>query len=145
MTALVADHTATTAPAPSTSRPLVLVVEDDHAAADLLQTALAEIGLPSERAVTGAQALHLLARVRPALVLLDLSLPDMHGETVGQAVRDRYGDEIPIIVISAFPRRDPRLAPLRALALLSKPFDLDDLLHLVVRCLPPTPRERGPA
>jgi two-component system, OmpR family, response regulator AdeR len=132
---------------PAAAAAVVLIVEDDHDVGDRLQRTLAEVGLRTERAVTGQQALAALDRAMPALLLLDLSLPDMYGEAVGIASRQRYGDAVPIVVVSAFLRHDPCLPPLRAAAVVLKPFNLADLLGTVARFVPlpllPTSRHRA--
>jgi DNA-binding response OmpR family regulator len=123
----------------------VLLVESDHALGDRIQRSLAAVGLRTERAVSGQQALALLARTQPALLLLALDLPDMFGEAVARAARERYGDALPIVVLSAVRRQDPRLPPVKAAAVLPQPLVLDDLLRLVARFVPPAPGSGGPA
>jgi len=111
----------------------LLLVEDDPAIGDLLEQALSGEGYATVRAVDGQQALAWLARSCPQLLVLDLALPDMHGEAVAVAARERYGATLPIVVVSGFVRGDPRLPPVQAAAVLPKPFELEDLLHTIAR------------
>lgn len=67
---------------PGTNAPegfLTLLVEDDPGIAELMRTILDDMGLRSAMARTGAEALTLIQELRPGLVLLDYSLPDMTG------------------------------------------------------------------
>jgi DNA-binding response OmpR family regulator len=126
---------AATAPDRLPRSAVLLIVEDDHALGDLLQRTLSEAGYQTARAVDGQQALAWLAHTCPQLLLLDVALPDMHGETVAALARDRYGEALPIVVLSGFLRSDPRLPPVKAAAVLPKPFDLADLLQTLPRVL----------
>ncbi|NYG55743.1 response regulator [Nocardioides perillae] len=64
-----------------------VVVEDDPDIAELLQIALEAVGVTSERATTGAEAVELVRRLDPDLVTLDLTLPDMDGTEVCRRLR----------------------------------------------------------
>ena len=111
----------------------ILIIESDHAVGDTLQRALTEAGYATARVVDGRQALHWLSRTRPVFVLLDPSLPDLSAEAVAAAVRGRYGDDLPIAVLAAGRRGDPRLPPIRAITVLPTPLVLADLLRTISR------------
>jgi len=66
---------AASAPVPPT--PLVLVVDDNEAIRYAFSRALRNAGLRTAEAGCGEEALALVARQRPDLVVLDLRLPDM--------------------------------------------------------------------
>ena len=81
---------------------LVLVVEDDAAAREILQRTLEKEGWAVTAAENGRVALQRVAEQRPALILLDLMMPEMDGFQVVEALREREGwRSIPIVVVTA--------------------------------------------
>jgi signal transduction histidine kinase/DNA-binding response OmpR family regulator len=81
---------------------VVLLVEDDPAARDLLARALTREKLHVVEASNGRDALELLDDVRPDLVLLDLMMPGMDGFEFAEHLRARNDQPpIPIIVVTA--------------------------------------------
>ncbi len=117
----------------------VLVVDDDADIRDTVRTILETEGYSVADATDGLAALALLERVRPRLILLDLTMPAMDGV----AFRERQlSDEslaaIPTIVVTARGSHGKEAAPLLARACLPKPLELDKLLELVHHyCDPP--------
>jgi len=86
---------------PTKGPPLVLVVEDDRHAFDLLGRFLAKEGLRVAAAATGAEALEQARRLKPQLITLDLVLPDQSGYEVLQELQsDPALAQIPVFVIS---------------------------------------------
>jgi signal transduction histidine kinase/CheY-like chemotaxis protein len=82
--------------------PLVLVVEDDAATRELLQRLLGKEGWAVTTAENGQAALQRVAEQRPALILLDLMLPEMDGFQVVEALRRQDAwRSIPIVVVTA--------------------------------------------
>ena len=80
----------------------MLVVEDDPATRDLLRTSLEKDGISVVEACNGMEAVRKLATIRPALILLDLMMPEMDGFQFTREVRSRpEWSEIPIIVMTA--------------------------------------------
>jgi len=80
----------------------VLVVEDDPASAEMLQRTLVKDGWQVEIAGNGKEALLLVAKRRPALIMLDLMMPEMDGFQFVEALRKNPGAEnIPVIVVTA--------------------------------------------
>ncbi len=67
--------------------PLALIVEDDEKLAVIFTQALKQAGYATEAARNGQAALDKLAGLTPALVVLDLHLPDVSGATVLQQIR----------------------------------------------------------
>jgi two-component system KDP operon response regulator KdpE len=93
-----------------------------------LRTSLSAEGFEIHEAATGEQALALVAKDRPDLVILDLGLPDIDGVEVTRQLRE--WSPIPIIIISV---RDREADKVRALDegaddYLTKPFGLGELL-----------------
>src|SRR4029077_8352494 len=81
--------------------PLVLVVEDDPAAAELMTRQLASAGYRTEFARTGAQALERAIELQPAAITLDIILPEVDGwEVMTRLKSDDRTSGIPIVVVS---------------------------------------------
>jgi signal transduction histidine kinase/DNA-binding response OmpR family regulator len=81
--------------------PLVLVVEDDPAAAELLTRQLLEAGYRTELARTGTEALEKARSLKPAAITLDIILPEIDGwEVINRLKSDEATSGIPIVVVS---------------------------------------------
>ena len=109
-------------------RPRVLVVDDEPQIHRFLGPALEAAGYEPLRAETAAEGLRLTAERSPALVLLDLGLPDMDGQ---QALpRLRSFSAVPVVVLSARDQEGEKVAALDAGAddYVEKPFALGELL-----------------
>jgi len=106
----------------------VLVVDDEPPIRKLLRTGLTTQGYEILEAPNGKAALELLSQ-GPALIILDLGLPDIQGHELLRIVRGR-NDTVPIVVLSS---RDDEVGKVQALDLgaddyLTKPFGMDELL-----------------
>jgi len=112
----------------SAEEPLVLVVEDEPQMRKFLRASLSLNGYRELEASKGAEALALASSHNPALVLLDLGLPDQDGLEVTRRLRE--WSKVPIIVLSARGREDDKVAALDAGAddYLTKPFGIAELL-----------------
>ena len=78
----------------------MLVVDDEPPIADLLRTYLARDGFRVETCGDGRVALDLVARRRPAAVILDVGLPGMDGTEVCRRLR-QAGDWTPVLFVTA--------------------------------------------
>ena len=105
-----------------------LCVDDDAHMRTTLRRTLAHFGLVAATVADAPEALAWLAVRRPDVVLLDLSLPTSPGEAVAGALRARWGDDVPLVVISASDDGQARAEALGARAYLRKPFDLAELV-----------------
>ena len=80
----------------------VLVVDDDWKSRDMLRRTLAKEGWTVAEASNGREAISLLERSRPALVLLDLMMPEMDGFELLERMRREDGwRDIPVVVVTA--------------------------------------------
>jgi two-component system KDP operon response regulator KdpE len=106
----------------------VLVVEDELAMRQFLRAALTGLGMEVVEVGTRADAARAVAADPPALLLLDLGLPD--GDGVGLVRSLREWSQVPIIVISARDREADKVTALDAGAddYLTKPFGVGELL-----------------
>ena len=130
----------------------ILIVDDDSTFRTLAAELLAASGMPSIQASSGEEALELARTTRPALVLLDVRLPGVSGYETCRALREEFGEELPILFVSG----DRTESLDRAVGLLLggddyvvKPFYPDELLarvrRLISRAHPPGPPPPPPA
>ena len=108
--------------------PRILLVDDEAAIQRAVGPLLRSRGYEVDVAGTGAEALDIFARRTPALIVLDLGLPDVEGTEVCRRVR--ASSEVPIIVLSA---RGAEADKVNALDLgaddyVTKPFGPEELL-----------------
>ena len=103
----------------------IAVIDDDIFIGDMLEKALSKEGYQVIRAYSGTEALLLLERRRPDLILLDLMLPGLSGEQVIEKISD-----IPVIVVSARTSVDDKVTLLTggAVDYVTKPFDIRELM-----------------
>jgi len=115
---------------------LLLLVEDDLDLREALGEILAGEGYDVVTTGDGLEALrHLQGGLEPSLILLDLILPGMNGwELLEHARGDRTLAGIPVVLMTAS-TEDAVPFP-RAAACLIKPFDVDELIHLVGELCP---------
>src|SRR3954470_2340457 len=85
----------------------ILIIDDDAVVQQVARASLERDGYIVHSAGAGAEGLELSAARAPALIVLDLGLPDVAGETVLQEVRRR--SEVPILVLSAKGRMEERV------------------------------------
>ncbi len=109
----------------------VLVIDDEPQIHRFLRPALEGAGYVVDRAETAAEGLRLVASRSPALVLLDLGLPDMDGQTVLQTLRATSA--VPVVVLSARDRDEEKVRALDNGAddYVEKPFSVAELLARV--------------
>lgn len=112
-------------------KPLVLVVEDDPEAAELVESILVREGCEVLHARDGATALELARELpQPDLVLLDLELPIMDGRALLESMRsDQSISGIPVVVLSGA----PDAATIRATDNVGKAKLLDGLARVLRR------------
>jgi PAS domain S-box-containing protein len=113
----------------------ILYIEDNLANLKLVERILArQEGLQLLAATSGQPGLELALEHQPALILLDLRLPDLDGEQVLERLRaDPRTARIPVILTSAEPRSvtEQRLGELEIEGYLNKPFELHEFIVVV--------------
>ena len=116
----------------------ILIVDDDAPMRELFASLLEGEGYETVAAGSGEGAIASATRQRPALVLVDVTLPDVSGYEVCRRLRDRFGEELTIVFVSGT-RTEPydRVAGLLLGAddYVAKPFLADELLARVRRLL----------
>jgi CheY-like chemotaxis protein len=114
--------------------PLVLVVDDSEDMRQLLREVLATRGYEVVTAGSSGRALTLMMRRVPDLVITDLMMPGMSGFSLRSLMLRRPElAAVPVIVLSAYWARPGET--LDAVAVLTKPINLDRLLEAVERGL----------
>ncbi|MBP0455233.1 MULTISPECIES: response regulator transcription factor [unclassified Kitasatospora] len=110
----------------------LLVVDDEPALRDALESSLAFEGYEVATATDGYEALESVERDKPDLVLLDIMMPRMDGLTAVRRMRSR-GDTVPVLMLTARDAVGDRVTGLDVGAddYLAKPFELDELLARV--------------
>jgi DNA-binding NarL/FixJ family response regulator len=128
-------------------RGTALVVDDDPGCRALIVSLLDRAGLAAAEAANGKDALDAVALERPALVLLDVGLPDVNGYEVCRELKDRFGDDLPVVFVSG-----ERTEPLDVTAglligaedYITKPFEPDEFLGRVRRAITRSAHDRPP-
>jgi len=85
----------------------VLIVDDEEVAAEHARLVLEEVGIASDTAMSGAEALHMMELQHTKnlpynLVLLDWKMPEMDGLDVAREIRKRYSKETTVIILTSF-------------------------------------------
>src|SRR5713101_558558 len=110
------------------SGPLVLVVEDDPPAAELLARQLERAGFRAETVRSGADVIDKARKMKPAAITLDILLPDLDGwEVLNRLKHDEVTSSIPVIVISVVDNPELGIA-LGAVDYFVKPVPAEELV-----------------
>ena len=125
-----------------TSRPVILVVEDERDMRKVLLVALSSHGYEVVVAESGKQALLKVRDIPPNVLILDLGLPDMDGVQIVSAVRREH--ELPIIILSARNEEQQQIRALDAGAndYVTTPFREGELMARVRAAVRYGPRVR---
>ena len=113
------------------AKPLILIVEDEPGIADALAYALGTDGFEPLCCATGEAALQSLARRAPALVILDVGLPDLSGFELFKLIRAR--SDVPVVFLTARSDEIDRVVGLELGAddYVAKPFSPRELVARV--------------
>lgn len=103
----------------------ILIIDDDIHIGNVLEETLSKEGYKISRAYSGTEALLVLSKLKPDLVLLDLMLPGLNGEDVLPKIKG-----VPVIVVSAKVDIDNKVDLLLggAVDYVTKPFHMKELL-----------------
>jgi len=114
---------------PGNQQPLVLVVDDNEDNLLLLAVLLEPLDCALLTASDGHTALELAQRYQPALILLDMMLPDIDGMEILSRLRQNPGTAmVPVIAVTAMARAEDRDRILSAgfNEYVSKPYAVDE-------------------
>ena len=106
----------------------VMVVEDEYKLRELVRSYLERAGFTVLSTGSGAEAIVMAADASPDLVVLDLGLPDVPGETVAREMR--AAADVPILILTAKSAEEDRIAGLELGAddYVTKPFSPRELV-----------------
>lgn len=117
---------------------LVLVVDDEFGVAEVLQFILEEEGYRVLTAINGRQALALMAKDRPDLVICDFMMPLLDGPGVLAAMQtDDALKGIPVVMMSSLDEATVAHRCADHKGFLRKPFRIEEVLNVVARALGP--------
>jgi signal transduction histidine kinase/CheY-like chemotaxis protein len=124
-----------------TSRPLVLLVEDDAVNQFVATQLLTRQGVQVIAAEDGEAALAILAAQRVKLVLMDIGMPGMDGFETTAKLRDGGGPmaSVPVVALTAnvLPETVSRSRAVGMQGFIAKPIRLEELLSTLARIIPP--------
>jgi CheY-like chemotaxis protein len=129
------------------SNKLFLVVEDFEDSRFMMRRLLEMAGYNVLEASDGEQAVQMAVDSRPALILMDLSLPKLDGLSATRQIRQQKGlKRVPILAVSAHDSPESRNEALAAGCneYVTKPIDFDQLHALLERFVPQA-KDGGPA
>lgn len=111
----------------------IMIVEDETDINRLLTRLLEDGGYRTVQAFSGTEALLLLERQEPDLILLDLMLPGMSGEELLAHIREKKRLSIPVLVLSAKSALNDKVALLKSGAddYITKPFEPEEVIARV--------------
>ena len=116
------------------TKPVILIVDDDTILLESIADLLLLCDFHVLTASNGAEALQILNHERPDCIISDVMMPELDGYGLLEAVRshDRWY-AIPVILVTAYDRVTSRnvTAGNAPTAVLSKPFDVDQLIHTI--------------
>jgi DNA-binding NtrC family response regulator len=117
----------------------VLIIEDEEGAARTLEKFFRKQGYTASAAASGEEGLSQFRTRTPDAVLLDYKLPGMDGERVYLKLKE-LDPTVPVIIMTALGEVDlaVRMLKLGVFYFITKPFELDILLHLVREALAKT-------
>ncbi len=116
----------------------IMVVEDDQPILDLMDLLIQKLGYDPVLVSNGLEALELVKKEPPALVLLDIMMTPINGWEFLEKLRGEYGmRHIPVILFTASPLVDEKMEQMEDphLGVLTKPVSLADLKAGIARYL----------
>jgi two-component system, chemotaxis family, chemotaxis protein CheY len=109
----------------------ILIVDDDESIRQIVRLCLSDEGYEVCEAANGLAALEALETFRPNLILLDLRMPVMDGWEFARRYEMLPEPHAPIVAFVAALNAELECADLATAGILTKPFDLDELLSAV--------------
>lgn len=118
-----------------TTQPLALIIEDDERLAEIFSVALVNYGFATEIILDGAVAFARLTATEPAVVVLDLHLPNVPGQEILRQIRaDERLAKTPVVVVTADLSAVQEVRDIADL-ILTKPFKVKMLQKAVERVI----------
>jgi FixJ family two-component response regulator len=126
------------------TRPIVAIVDDDNAVGNAIEVLMRSVGLNAKAFLSGEEFLRSPELSRTGCLVVDYDMPKMNGLDLHNNL-SRLGNEIPTVLITAYPNDDIRARALEAgvICYLPKPFDESDLLNCIQAALDRAKGNRG--
>jgi len=114
----------------------ILIIDDDHQLCLSFAKILNQEGYRTSCAYTGREGIEAVRESPPALVVLDIRLPDMSGLEVFDEIHSAF-PKLPVIIITAYGSTETAIGAIQkgAYDYIYKPFDVPDMLLLVEKAL----------
>ena len=115
----------------------ILIVDDQYGIRILLNEIFQKEGYKTYQAANGVQALSIVEKDRPDLVILDMKIPGMDGLEILRRVK-KHDETIQVIIMTAYGELDMihEAMTLGAITHFAKPFDIDEIRAAVRKELP---------
>jgi CheY-like chemotaxis protein len=111
----------------------IMVVDDDLPIVDLISEVLLDEGYRVRTTTSSTEVLALVRMQRPALLLIDLHMPNLNGIEVMNQLHSSGFADVPVVLVTASSEEGPDRANLAGRTYLLKPFDINELLACVAR------------
>jgi two-component system, response regulator, stage 0 sporulation protein F len=117
----------------------ILIVDDQYGIRILLNEVFQKEGYTTFQAANGVQALDIVQKHSPDLVLLDMKIPGMDGIEILKRIK-AINSDIHVIIMTAYGELDmiQETKELGAIMHFAKPFDIDEIREAVKKHLPIT-------
>lgn len=115
----------------------ILVVEDDTALREALEETLQDAGFTVNVAADGAEAMRIVERAGPSLVVSDVQMGPVDGLELLASLREHH-PELPVVLMTAYGSIEQAVSAMQrgAMDYLAKPFEASALIEMVQRYLP---------
>jgi two-component system response regulator (stage 0 sporulation protein F) len=115
----------------------ILIVDDQYGIRILLNEIFQKEGYETYQAANGVQALSIVTKDKPDLMILDMKIPGMDGLEILRRVK-KINQEVGVIIMTAYGELDMihEAMDLGALTHFAKPFDIDEIREVVRKELP---------
>lgn len=119
------------------AQPFVLVVDDDPLQRREIVRCLDDIGIPTQEAGDGLEAITRIRNEQPAIVIMDIRMPHMDGVDAAKSLRDMEGYHPKIILITGDPESLYRANQMRLniFGVIEKPVPLRTLSRFVTSAM----------
>jgi CheY-like chemotaxis protein len=115
----------------------ILVVDDEANIVNLVVDLLQDEGYKVRSALNGEAALTAIAQQAPAMILMDMYMPQMTGVMLLEHLQHQGIFDIPVVMMTASPRAAEQFLGTYSVDYLAKPFDIDQILECVARYVEP--------
>jgi two-component system cell cycle response regulator len=117
----------------------ILIVDDVPDTVDIVEKLFKSEGHEVFTASTGEEGVRKAAQIMPDVILLDVNLPGIDGNTALRKIKKENQDQS-VVMLTAYATVDNAIQALKdgASDFVKKPFDMDHLVHIVNRCIEKT-------